>query len=90
MVFYDFNGYLFLRLVINAFYHITERTFTDNFTDFVPEPDLVSLLEPVVALIIVETIVDQAFKLRWLVLIRFRGEEINFFIFFHLSPLISC
>lgn len=44
--------------MVNAFNHISEGTFTDDFLDFVSKTDLVALLETVVALVVVEAIVD--------------------------------
>lgn len=76
--------------MINTLDHISEGTFTDDFLDFVPETDLVSFLIAIIAFVIVKTIIDKAFQLSWLVLVRLRGKEINFFIFFDLSPFISC
>jgi hypothetical protein len=69
LVLYNFDGDLFLRLVVNALNYISESAFADDFLDFVAVANLVALFESVVPLIVVKTIVHQTFQLRWLVFV---------------------
>ena len=55
--------------MVQAANHITEGPLTYDLFNFISVPDLITTLESVVALIIVEAIVDQSFQLCWLVLI---------------------
>lgn len=64
----DLDCDLLLRLVVQAANHITEGTLADYLFNFIAVADLITALKSVVALIIVEAVVDESFQLCRLVL----------------------
>lgn len=64
----DLDCDLLLRLVVQAANHITEGTLADYLFNLIAVADLITALKSVVALIIVEAVVDESFQLCRLVL----------------------
>lgn len=60
LIFYNFDRDRLLRLVIKALEDVSESALSDDFDVLVPVRNLVALLEPVIAFVIIETIIDQA------------------------------
>ena len=56
-------------LMVETLNNLTKCTFTNNFNQLKSEGNVISLLNPVVALLIIEAIVDQSFHVARLYLV---------------------
>lgn len=74
--------------MIVTFDHTTEGALTDLLNDLVAVSDLVACFEPVIAFLVIETVVNQAFQFRRKVLFFFGGYIPNFFKFFNFGLFI--
>ena len=75
--------------MVLALEHLAEGTLAYELHEFEPVADLVSRHNPVVALVVVEAIVDEPFKFGGLILLIRLGKIKNFFILSHLALLMD-
>ena len=75
--------------MILAFEHLAESTLANELHELEPVADLVTRHDSVVALAVVEAIVDEPFKFGGLILLIGLGKIVNFFILGHLPLLMN-
>jgi hypothetical protein len=69
-------------LVVHTFDYLTECSLSDNLNQLVSVSYVIIHLDSVISFFIVESIVNQSFKLGWLNLFIVFAEIVNLFIFF--------
>ena len=86
LVFDYFDGDLLRTFVVHTSDHIAESAFANYVLNLVPIANVVALNVPVVALLVVKSIVHESFQLRWLVLLAGVRDEPNVVKVFDLCP----
>lgn len=89
LVLYHFDGHHLARLVVLALQHLSESTLANQLYLLEAVPYLVTRDDSIVALVIVEAVINEPLKFSGLVLLILLSEIVDFFVLSHLCLLVD-